>query len=399
MIGLVQPRVDGRRLLLGALGQGLRRYASPSSTRRRILVVRPDHLGDLLFLTPALSRLRRAFPDAEIVALVGPWGEPVLAANPNLDRLIVWDFPWFDRRPRGSLLGPYLSLLRLARRLRREQFDLAIQFRADFWWGALAVRLAEVPEHLGYDVPAVRPFLTRAIPVAHGLHAADENLRLVESIAGPGPAERLAFPIDESARRRAAELLGMGQGSATEVAAAGGRPLVALQTGAGAPVKLLPPERLVEVGRALAERFGARIVVLGGMGEVELVRRVTEGLGGDAIPLAGKTTLTELAAVLERCRLVVGPDSGPLHLAVAVGTPSAHLYGPADPRRFGPYGDPARHRVISSSWPCSPCGQLAFSEAELKLHRCISHISVDQVVEVASTLLQTNPAGDEGVVR
>lgn len=416
MIGLIQPRTDGRRIALAGLGRLLRPPTPTASSRARILVVRPDHLGDLLVLTPALARLRRAYPDAEIVGLVGPWGVPVLATNPNLDRLIAWDFPWFDRRPRRSLTAPYRSLLDLARVLRAEDFDLAIQFRPDFWWGALAVRLAGIPEQLGYDVPAVRGFLTRAVPVVHGLHAADENLRLVEALAaaddprgrGAGTVRQRASTAEPLSR---VALAGTGgtPGASRSPDATGlefhptaadraraqnllgppsGRRLVAIQAGAGAPVKLWPVERLAAVGRALVARFGVRLVIVGGAAEKGLVEHVVREVGGDAIQLAGVTTLGELGAVLERCALAVGPDSGPLHLAVAVGTPTVHLYGPADPKRFGPYGSAERHRVVQSPWPCCPCDQLAFSDDELPLHACMARLEVGPVVEAASDLLQ-----------
>src|SRR5204862_7777672 len=99
---------------------------------------------------------------------------------------IPWDFPWFDRRPRASPLAPYASLARLSDRLSGEQFDLAIHFRADFWWGALATRLANIPDRLGYDVAPTRLFLTRWVPLQHGTHAARENLLLAEVVAGRG---------------------------------------------------------------------------------------------------------------------------------------------------------------------------------------------------------------------
>ena len=387
MIGSISPRDDGRRAALHLLGLALSRPPPSGAARQKILVVRPDHLGDLLFLTPALSRLRRGFPDAEIVGLVGPWGLPVLQGNQHLNRLIAWDFPWFNRRPRRSSLGPYWSLVRLARRLRAERFDLALQFRADFWWGALAARLAGVTEQIGFDAPSVRPFLTRALPLLHGGHAAEENLRLAEAVAGPGGGERLEFPISDAERRRALDLLGP---------AAAGRPLVALQSGTGAPVKRWPIERLAQVGARLRADHGVSIVAIGGPGERDQVRTLVQQIGPDTIGLAGVTTVGELAAVLERCALALGPDSGPLHLAVAVGTPTIHLFGPADPRRFGPYGDPCRHRVIRSTWPCCPCDQLEFPPAELPAHDCTSRISVDEVVSVADELLGGLGVGSQG---
>ncbi|HEX5416532.1 MAG TPA: glycosyltransferase family 9 protein, partial [Chloroflexota bacterium] len=351
---MIQPRADGRRLLLGALTRVLAARPAAPSARRKILVIRPDHLGDLLFLTPALRQVRRGLPDAEIVGLVGPWGRPVLERNPDLDRLLTWEFSWFDRKPRSSPLAPYRSLLMLAARLRAERFDLALQFRADFWWGALAVRLAGTPEQIGYAAPVVAPLLTRAVPIQHDRHAVEENLTLAAAVAPAISDIRLVFPLTADERGRAAELL------APLRAEADGRPIVALAAGAGARVKLWPPERLAAVGQTLRDEFGVDMVVLGGPGEGDLVSAVMAGLAPGALPLAGRTSLGELAAVLERCALVVGPDSGPLHLAVAVGTPSLHLYGPADARRFGPWGDPSWHRAIASPRPCAPCHRLDF---------------------------------------
>lgn len=379
MIGVIEPRSDSRRLMLSLLGNALSRPRQSQSERRKILVVRPDHLGDLLFLTPALRRLRTGLPEAEMVGLVGPWGVPVLQDNPNLDRLISWDFPWFDRKPRRSILGPYISLVRLARLLRAEKFDLALQFRPDFWWGALAVRLAGTVEHVGFDVPIVRPFLTEALPLRHGFHDALENLRLAEKVAGSQQDEPLEFVVTDAHRRRAHDLLGT---------YADGRLLVALQVGAGAPVKLWPTDRVATVGRALRERHGAAIVVIGGTSERALVDTVVGDIGQPCLGLAGQTSLGELAAVLAHCRLALGPDSGPLHLAVAVGTPTLHLYGPADSGRFGPFGDSRRHRVIRSPRPCAPCGRLDFVGSELARHDCMIDISVEKVLELVTDLLR-----------
>lgn len=378
MIGMLEPRQDARRLALSFVGRSLRRSKMISASPGKILIVRPDHLGDLLFLTPAVRRLRQAFPTAEIVGLIGPWGEPVLGRNPHLSKVITWDFPWFDRRPRRSLIGPYVSLIQLARRLRQEHFDLALQFRPDFWWGALAIRLAGVPEQVGYDVPLVRPFLDRTIPVQHGLAAADENLRLVAAIAGPSESGGLEFPIQPTERQRVSELL---------PATADHRDLVAIQVGAGARVKLWPLERLASVGRGLRDLHGATLVVIGGESERDAVSAVVEAIGDGALGIAGQTTVGELAALLERCQLAIGPDSGPLHLAVAVGTPTLHLFGPADSARFGPYGDRERHRVIRSGWPCAPCDRLDFNGSDLVRHDCMAHIAVEDVLDVASELL------------
>jgi ADP-heptose:LPS heptosyltransferase len=347
--------------------------------------------------------LRQRLPQAEVVGLIGPWGLPVLEKNRQVDRLILWDFPWFDRRPARNGPARYWSLLRLATLLQAEQFDLALQCRADFWWGALAVRLAGIPVQVGFAAPAVRPFLSHPLPIQHGGHAVAENLALVSAAVAalaPEPAadnepfstqagragaagtplyrtDPLEFSLSDAERQRAATLLMEGVGRR-----------VAIVVGAGATVKRWPVDRLAAVARTLRAELGVGIVVTGAADERDAVAAVVQAAGPGAVGLAGQTTVGELAAVLERCDLALGADSGPLHLAVAMGTPTLHLFGPADPRRFGPFGDPARHRVIQSPRACVPCNQLTFSPDEGKRHPCMAEIPTDQVYREALALLQ-----------
>ena len=103
--------------------------------------------------------------------------------------------------------------------------------------------------------------------------------------------------------------------------------------------------------------------------------------------MAGRTDLGTLAAVYRRCELVGGPDSGPLHLAVAAGTPTIHLYGPVDQRTFGPWGDPQRHVVVTSDWPCIACNRLDWPDAALAEHGCVRDIAVEDVIAAAARLL------------
>jgi heptosyltransferase-2/heptosyltransferase-3 len=126
---------------------------------------------------------------------------------------------------------------------------------------------------------------------------------------------------------------------------------------------------------------GETVVVTGGPDEAPLARAVAAFVNRPILDLTGRTGLGELAAVFARCRLVLGPDSGPLHLAVAVGVPTVHLFGPASQHRFGPWGPPGKHMVVSTALPCAPCGRLNWPEpAE---HPCVRTISPEAVLEAA----------------
>ncbi len=373
----------------------------------RLLVIRPDHIGDLLFATPALRALRAAYPRAHLAALVGPWGADIVRRNPFLDEVLTCDFPWFSRRPKSSPLEPYRLLWAEARRLRSLGFDLALNLRFDFWWGALLAYLAGIPRRVGYDIAECRPFLTDAVPYMPGRHEVQQNLTLAEQVAGGGSGTQgisdfgfriseLDFPLSDAERAFARQWLaahGLGEGEA----------LVAIHPGAGAAVKLWPVERWAALASALAERHGVCILLTGSAGERPLVEAVAAGMHTQPLLAVGETTLGQLAALFAACRLVLGVDSGPLHLAVAVGAPTVHLFGPVDPALFGPWGDPARprrsgglgkpaHAVVQAQYfdqPCQrrPCNRLDYAPAELPAHPCMSTITVAQVLAAVEMVL------------
>jgi ADP-heptose:LPS heptosyltransferase len=175
-------------------------------------------------------------------------------------------------------------------------------------------------------------------------------------------------------------------------------PFVVLQPGAGSPLKAWHAERLAAVGAALANDLGARIVVSGSAAEHALAQQVCDALPSGAINLAGALKWTELEALLARAQVVVGVDSGPLHVAVAASTPSVALFGPADPAQFGPWGDAARHQVVTADLPCRPCRRLdwcALEPAGVGPPPCMRAITVEAVIQSARAALAEGKHGSE----
>lgn len=361
-----------------------RQTALPAAPR--ILLIRPDHIGDLLFATPALRVLRKAFPNAHLACMIGPWGKAVLESNPHLDEIIVCGFPAFSRKPKASLLAPYRTLQQWAAELRPRRFDMAIVLRFDHWWGALLTYLAGIPRRLGYAIPECQPFLTQALPYVSERHEVRQNLTLVQQAiqeAGgqaPGDSLRLEFTVTEQDAKSVAQYL-------AEHGVGVDEHVVVIHPGAGAPVKRWRPEAFAQVADALFERWHAHIIVTGGRNEIDLAWAVYARMRSDPIIAAGDTTLSQLAALFQRSRLVLGPDCGPLHLAVAMGTPTVHLYGPVDAQEFGPWGEPKKHVVLTSDRDCIPCNRLDYSPQELPDHPCVREITTEAVLEAAHRLL------------
>ncbi|HEY7355856.1 MAG TPA: glycosyltransferase family 9 protein, partial [Ktedonobacterales bacterium] len=379
---------------------------------RRVLLIRPDHLGDLLFTTPALAELRRALPDAHITYLIGPWFREIAARNPNVDEIQTCAFPGF-RRERQSALEPYRLLWRLASELRGQRYDLAIVLRPDFWWGVWLSYLAGIPLCLGYADELQTRFLTVPLPVREGEHAVRQNLRLaraaallakaiagnerqvgklsseqvtlLEQVAPVDGQPPLAFAPTDEERAWVRERLARADIAERDR-------LIVLHPGTGAPVKLWEAGSWARVADALADAYSVRIVLTGSEGERAEVERIRAQMQQPALALIGETDLGKLAALLERADLALGVDNGPLHLATAQGTPTARLYGPTDPRIFAPWGDPALHRIIQARRVCPgcaaiPCGRLDWPPEALPDHPCVRSIASEEVLMAAEALL------------
>ena len=378
---MVEQRPVRAQIRLAALRLIGRGYARPKPTAApsSVLLVRPDHLGDMLFLTPGLAALRRVLPAARITVLAGPWAAEVLRGNPAVDAVLTCPFPGFERKPKASPIAPYRLLLAQARRL-RGAYDAAVILRFDHWWGAWLAAAAGIPRRIGYAWPEVQPFLTQAVPYQPGRHEVEQNATLLVALA-PGldaPLPPTRFCVAEADRAWAAAWL-------AEHGAAHRR-LVSIHPGAGAAVKQWPPAAWAEVASALSLEEDMQILLTGGPGERALADAVAAGATA-SLNAAGQTTLGQLAALYERCALVLGSDSGPLHLAVAVGAATVHLYGPVSAAKFGPWGDPARQRVLTTDWRCAPCDRLDWPATALADHACMAAITPAQVLAQARQIL------------
>ena len=399
-------RLIRRCLLLLVLAAGFARngFSKPGRREvRRVLLIRPDHLGDALFMTPALAEVRRALPEAQITLLVGPWAREIVARNPHVDEVQTCAFPGF-RRGSQSALEPYRLLWRLAGQVRGQHYDLAVVLRPDFWWGVWLTYLAGIPTRLGYADELQTPFLTLALPAREHDHAVVQNLRLAQAAitlakgerpnqqhsaselatVTPGQPPMEFAPTDEErawVRERLAQA-GINDASL----------LVVIHPGTGAAVKLWETASWAKVADTLIRDYGAQVVLTGVESEREQVEMIGAQMQESALALVGETDVGRLAALLARADVVLGVDNGPLHLATAQGTPTARIYGPTDTRIFGPWGDPALHTVLQAKQPCPgcpliPCGRLDWPPEELPAHPCVRSVAVEEMLTAARQVL------------
>jgi lipopolysaccharide heptosyltransferase II len=357
------------------------RMVTPAE-RPRILLIRPDHLGDVLLATPAFRALRQSRPTAELHGLVGPWSADVLETCSALDQVLTIPFPGFSRAPNPNLRSPYELAWDTARKLRQLRYSTALILRPDHWWGALVAYLAGIPARIGYAMPDVEPFLTQRLPPMRE-HAVWQNARLVERLIGQPLTEAdlsLRYTVPDEDRAWV-------DGYLQELDVTPSTRLIVLHAGAGTLIKQWEPQRWAVVADRLARQAIARIVLTGGEQEIPLARAIEAQMDEPPLVMAGETRIGTLAALLERSVLALGPDSGPLHLAAAVGTPTVALFGPADPDEFRPWGSPTRHILLASDIGCRPCRILDWPGDSADNHPCVREITAERVVEAAHRAL------------
>lgn len=341
---------------------------------QRLLIIRPDHLGDALLSTPAIGLLKRARPDLQIHVLCGPWSAELFSRYPAIDQALALPFPAFARS--RSTDNAYLLALRWARRLRETGYCCAIIMRPDHWWGAMLAHLAGIPRRIGYKHANVAPFLTETHALRHE-HAVQKSLRLVDPWTGTVLRAdiRLEFPLAEA---DCAYI----EGRLAELGIPQGRQLICIHPGSGAASKLWRNDKWAAVADALRRATDCAIVFTGAASESGLIAEILAQMSQSGHSV-GETSIGQLAALYEKASLVLGPDSGALHVAAARDTPTIALFGPADPVEFAPWGDPDRHVVLTTGLACAPCRILDWRDDDAAHHPCVRDIEVNEVLAAA----------------
>lgn len=371
------------RALFGALGLlGLRRTpALDPRAVREVLVLRLDRIGDVLMSLPALASLRAALPGARIRLAVGRWSE-ALARSAPVDEVLLWSAPWVGRADEGA--ESFGELARKARALRPVKLDLAIDLQGDVR-SILLMRLTGARARVGYANTGGGYLLTQVVPLDETASWVEQNRRAVAMALGPTPEARVD-PLSEGDRDFARRLFDTLHLDAR-------RPLVGIHPSGGRLVKQWDVARWGEVAARLEREYGATILITGSEADRPLAEAVARALSSRPYDLTGRLTVRETMAVIARLDLFLSPDTGPMHLACAVDTPSLAVFGPSDPVRYFSGGDGApgsRHVVVRPELWCSPCNLIRKPPEECsgpEPPECLRLVTVDAVHLAAARLL------------
>jgi lipopolysaccharide heptosyltransferase II len=347
------------------------------SRASNLLCVRLDTIGDVLMTTPALRALGEARRGRRITLLTSSAGAAVAPMLDVVDDTIVYDAPWLKASPERAEPDADLAMIGL---LRARRFDAAVIFTVYSQSplpAALTCHLAGIPLRAAHCREKVYGLVTDRVPEPEPeqlvRHEVRRQLDLAAAVGAVGLDERLSLAVPQRARAEAARLLAH--------AAVGEEGWIVVHPGATAPSRRYPPEGYAAAVRALVER-GLTVVLTGAPEEVPLVVDIQARAGAPTVSLAGRLDLAQLAAVIERAPLLLSNNTGPAHVAAAVGTPVVDLYALTNPQHT-PWAVPAR--VLSHDVECRWCYS---SVCPLGHHDCLRLVPPSEVVDAVFDLLR-----------
>lgn len=339
---------------------------------KSVLLIRMDHLGDVVFCAPVPKIIKENISNTRVIFLTSSWAAPLFDNNPFVDEVLIFDAPWFSKkRYERRNHGQFFKLVRM---LRDRRIDIAVGFRGDLREN-LIMALSGIKERVGYGVTGGGFLLTEEVAYEHGAHQSAHLMRLLKAIGIQAPALRpqIYFSKEESdAFEKRLEALQLHNHPSW----------VGFQVGAGSEAKEWPKENALAFLEAFGKHFKGRQIVLVGSDREKAKNILAAHPQSKFIDMVGKTSLRELCLLMKKFKLFIGHDSGPTHLAAALGVPTVFLYSGTNVfEEWRPLLEEAV--VLKKSVPCSPCG---LSVCNVKGHPCLSGITPEEVMTAVGNI-------------
>lgn len=340
----------------------------------KILIIMMGGIGNMIFLTPALKALRKAYPFSKIHFLLGPYGaEKVIEGSNLIDKKIIVD----PEEQKGII-----ETIRLIRKLREENFSLSITSTGiNPIKTSLLCYLAGIKYRLGENIEGKSFFYNLKVSFDKESHEVESNINLAQKL-GIEVKDKSSYIFRSMEDKNFASRI-FDQHNLKE------KLVIGMHPGSGihqAGFKRWPKERFGRLADFLFNNNNASVILLGGPEEINLANDINESMNSNPLIMTGKTTLNQAAALIEKCRLFISNDSGLLHVACAVNTPAIGIFGPTNYKKTGPYSDSSI--IIRKELDCSPC----YKRGEIKCKRldCFKLITVEDVLEEVKNLLKAN---------
>ena len=365
------------------LGNRLRDYSKDKI--RKILIFRTDRIGDLVMTLPAIKLLRERYPEAKLHLVAGRWNEPILNYVKYFDLIHFWSPSWISR---GEESDSILRLCSRAIQIRKEQYDLSIDFTSDVRINLL-MWLSGAKKRIGYSDSGGGAFLTETVEDG-GIHRVEQNMEPLKTL---GIVEKDYVPKLEGT-------IQFENGIGKTLGAFDGKDIngnitqyIIIHPWGGRPVKTWRMEKYAGLAKMIREKLKIDIIITGSGQDYALCEAIKEKSGISVLNLAGKLTFEQMMRAMKSALVFISPDTGPMHIAAALGAPTVTLFGPSDPAKYGPYGDPKLHRVVvPKDIECLHCNKIrkpperCFKDG---ISLCMEAISVEDVFKECKALLDS----------
>ncbi len=317
---------------------------------QKILIIKPSSLGDIVHSLPFLNAIRDRFPKSEIHWVVARGLEGLLEGHPMINKL--WIINKDNWKKIKNIKGTVGELKDLFKSLKKEKFDIVVDLQGLLRSGVLAAATGS-SVRIGFSEAreGSRIFYTHRVKGGKDIHAVDRYLKIARFLGSDVSDVKFPFPLSFSSQLQ--------------------NEYAVLVPGARWRTKRWPSERFGE----LASILPVKTLVVGGKSDIDISNRVAEGSKGNAMSVAGMTSIKELVDLMRKAKFVVSNDSGPMHIAAALGVPVFAIFGPTNPLRTGPYGK--GHTIIRKELKCSPCYKKTCKDV-----RCMDAVSVKKVAEI-----------------
>ncbi|MDP2912813.1 MAG: glycosyltransferase family 9 protein [Candidatus Omnitrophota bacterium] len=356
---------------------------------KKILIVNPFGIGDVIFSTPLVDILKKNFPDSYIGYLCNRRVSELIATNPCLDKIFVYEKDDYRDAWRLSKIEFAKKILALLKSIKKERFDVSIDLTLNYQY-SMFLKLLGVRRRLGFNYRNRGKFLTDRIDMEgfddkHVIEYYLDVLKLLDidtdkyeiepriyaSPIGLKFADRV---LKENGMRESDQLIGMLPGCGES-------------WGEDAGYRRWPGRNFAVLADMLVENYGARIILLGNQKETGLCGAVAAAMKNHILNYCGKTTIDQFLGILKRCSVVITNDGGPLHMAVGLGVKTISIFGPVDENVYGPYGNKHNHIALSKKGlPCRPCYR-RFKYAKCEKRVCLDLVTAEEVFRAAQGLL------------
>jgi len=361
-----------------------------AALNKKILIINPFGIGDVLFTTPVIRALKEVYPDS----IIGYWSNlrvrPLIESNLYVNKVFALSRGDIKKLYEESFFKGFLSSLKLVLGLKKERFNICLDFSLDHRYSLLA-KIVGIKRRIGFNYKNRGRFLTDKIDISgyNDKHAVEYYLDLLKFLNITPKQKDLELNVPESSQAKL-ELIFKRSGVLRADLLIGIAPGAGGSWGKDASYKHWPALKFAQVADRLVDNFKAKVILFGDESENPIADVIANAMRNKPVDLVGKISLELLPAAIKKCGLFISNDGGPMHMAVALGVKTVSVFGPVDEVVYGPYPDRRNHAVLIWNGACRPCYKNFRVPVCERDKECLKAISVEEVYKVAERLLNEN---------